>query len=347
MSKEQQPTSNRDISAVIGGSARTIYESAQKQVNEGNLDKSMGLSRTNQFHAPFEYLFVQEGFNIREKLNPARIRMFAECYKAGKFVPPMEVIPKNGRFQILDGHHRYYGAKIALEEGAHLARLELLIFEGDEREAILRMMNAADSERLTALDKASGYLRLRRSGMTIEEIAEARNQSAVQIKKMLLLANAPVEIKDAVRELRIKASPAIELLSECERTGKDPVALLNAAMQASVELGKGSVTPKAIKTASNKPKPLPRKHVDKAITTLMSSAFTTQLRNAVPADVKPDDKGMVEVKLPATDLKDLLAVLEELEKAKAKNEANPEQDKGKKGGKSGKNKPEKPENSAE
>lgn len=347
MSEEQQPTTNRDISEVVGGSARTIYESSQKLVHEGKLDKSKSLSRTNQFHAPFDYLYVQEGFNIREKLNPARIRMFAECYKAGKFVPALVVIPKNGRFQVLDGHHRYYGAKIAIEEGAQLARLDLEIFEGDERDAILRMMNAAESERLTALDKASGYLRLRRSGMTVEEIAEARNQSTLQIKKMLLLANAPVEIKDAVRELRIKASPAIELLSECERTGKDPVALLNAAMQASVELGKGSVTPKAIKTASNKPKPLPRKHVDKAITTLMSSAFTTQLRNAVPADVKPDDNGMVELKLPATDLMELLAALEELEKAKAKNETTPEQGKGKKDGEAENSKPEKPEISTE
>ncbi len=347
MSETTQEQASRDISNVIGGSARTIYESAQKQVNDGKLDKSMGLSRSNQFSAPFDYLFVQEGFNIRERLNEARIRMFAECYKAGKFVPAMEVIPKEGRFQILDGHHRYYGAKIAIEEGALIARLDLVIFEGDEREAILRMMNAADSERLTALDKASGYLRLRRAGMTVEEIAEARNQSPLQIKKMLLLANAPVEIKEAVRTDRIKASPAIEILSECERTGKNPVQLLNAAIQASVELGKGTVTPKAIKSATKKPKALPRKHVERAITTLMSSTFTTQLRNAVPADVKPDDNGMVELKLPATDLKDLLAALEELEKAKAKNEVNPEQDKGKKDGKAGNGQPENPEASDE
>ena len=173
MTEATQEQNNRDISKVVGGSARTIYESAQAQVKSGELDPSLGLSRSNQFSAPFDYLFVQEGFNIRERLNEARIRMFAESYKAGKFVPALEVIPKEGRFQILDGHHRYYGAKIAIEEGALLARLDLVIFEGDEREAILRMMNAADSERLTALDKASGYLRLRRAGMTVEEIAEA------------------------------------------------------------------------------------------------------------------------------------------------------------------------------
>jgi len=340
MTEATQEQNNRDISKVVGGSARSIYESAQAQVKSGELDPSLGLSRSNQFSAPFDYLFVQEGFNIRERLNEARIRMFAESYKAGKFVPALEVIPKEGRFQILDGHHRYYGAKIAIEEGALLARLDLVIFEGDEREAILRMMNAADSERLTALDKASGYLRLRRAGMTVEEIAEARNQSALQIKKMLLLANAPVEIKDAVRSDRIKASPAIEILSECERTGKNPVQLLNAAIQASVELGKGTVTPKAIKSATKKPKALPRKHVEKAITTLMSSSFTTQLRSAVPADVKPDDDGMVELKLPATELQELLAALEELEKAKAKNEVPSDQGKENKDGAQGTGQPE-------
>lgn len=82
----------RDLSQVTGGSARKIYETTQELIKKNQLSSEMSITRTNQFHAPFDFLFVKEGFNIREGLNEEKIRMFAELFKSGKYVPPIEVI---------------------------------------------------------------------------------------------------------------------------------------------------------------------------------------------------------------------------------------------------------------
>jgi ParB family transcriptional regulator, chromosome partitioning protein len=309
---------SKDLSLVVGGSGRKIYDTAQQLVKSGELDPSMALTRSNQFSAPFDYLFIEEGFNIREKLNPERIRFFADTYKAGGYLPALEVIPTNGRFKVMDGHHRYRAAELAISEGAKIARLDLIMFEGDENQAVLRMMNAAEGERLTALDKAGGYKRLLNQGMSLEEIAEARKQSPLQIKKMLMLANAPIAVKNAVRDGQIAPTAAIDILVECEKTGANPSEVLKGAMAHAQQNGKVRATPKSINAATKKPRPLPRKHVESAIGTILGSTFTHQLRSALPSELVAGDAAEIEIKLPAHIGRDLLSALDELEKFKAK-----------------------------
>lgn len=312
-----KPTTSRDVSIIEGGSARRIYENTQSAIKDGKLAPDLSISRTNAFSSPFEFLFVVEGFNIREGLNTDKIRMFADRYKEGKFVPPLEVMPKAGRFQVLDGHHRYFAAELAISEGAVLARLDLQIFEGDEREAVLRMIESTESEQLSPIEKAVAYKRLKTQGMTVEEIATARKQTPLQISKMIMLANAPVRVKEAVRLGQISPTTAMDILVECEKTGQDATKVLEAAIIHAKSVGKERVTPKSVKAVSTKPKALPRKHVDTAIGTLLGSTFATQLRSALPVDAEAKDDDVVELKLPAALGRDLLAALEELEKFKA------------------------------
>ncbi len=312
----------RDLSLVTGGSARKIYETTQELIKTDKLAPEMSITRTNQFHAPFDFLYVQEGFNIREGLNEEKIRMFAELFKAGKYVPPIEVIAVAGRFQVLDGHHRYYGAELAIKEGATIARITLSIFDGDQNEAILRMINSAEGERLTPLEKAGAYQRLRNQGMTVEEIAAARCQSALQISKVLRLATAPIRVKQVVREGLMSATAVIDILIDCEKTGADASVMVDQALANAASSGKARATAKHVKGSSTpKAKPLPRKHVDSAIGTLLNSNFADQLRSALPAEAADGESGEVEVKIPASMGRDLLAALEELFKAKAAQES--------------------------
>lgn len=183
---------------------------------------------------------------------------------------------------------------------------------------MLRMINSAEGERLTALEKAGAYQRLRNQGMTVEEIATARGQSALQISKVLKLATAPLRVKQVVREGLMSATAAIDILIDCEKTGADASATVDQALATAASSGKVRATAKHVKSGSgSKTKPLPRKHVESAIGTLLNSNFADQLRSALPADDAEGESGDVAVKIPASMGRDLLAALEELYKAKA------------------------------
>lgn len=314
------------LAPVTGHTARKMYEQAQEAIKKGELPAEMGITRNNSFLAPLEYLYVVDGYNVREELKDKKIRMFADRYKLGLYVPPIEVRAINGRFQVIEGHHRYHGAHLAKEEGASLARLSLVIFEGDENEAILRMMNSAEGEKLSPLEIAGGYKRLINQGMTEKEIAAARQQSTIQIVKMLKLANASLAVKALIRDGSISATRAIEIIEDCERDGGDPVAIMKDDIAFAKSQGKERATKKHSATARSKPKALPRKHVESAISTLLESNLAQQLRDSLPAEDAENADSDLPVTFKASEARQLLAALEEMNKFKAEAAANAKPD---------------------
>lgn len=314
----EQKKLSKDISTITGNSARQIYEQSQAKIRSGELDPTLALSRKNQISAPYDYLYVLPGFNLREKLNPKRIRRYADLYKKGAKMPALVVFAKSGRFMVIDGHHRYEAIGLAISEGALIERVEIIEFDGSEADALIFMYDAADGERLTAIEKAKGYQRLLDQGLTLEEIAIARDQSQLQIKQMLMLWNAPEVIKDAVRANKVSATAVIHLLIECQRNKTDPVEIIAASIEKAAAAGKTKATAKTFRETVNKPRPLPKKHVTAAIGSLMQSSITTQLRTALPAieDGTQGSKEPISITLPADVGRDLLAALEQLEKAK-------------------------------
>ncbi len=67
-----------------------------------------------------EELYVESGYNIRE-IDQTHVEEFRDAFIAGEHVPPLAVQVTEQSIKIIDGHHRYHGAKLAKEAGTTFA----------------------------------------------------------------------------------------------------------------------------------------------------------------------------------------------------------------------------------
>lgn len=168
-------------------------------------------------------LIEEEGFNPRGAFahdywnRPdvvAHIRGFADAYKAGRFVPPIVVIVRNGDILVRDGAHRRRGALLAIKEGAELALVQVTEFKGDEAEQAKLVLTAADGRTLAPLERAVQYGKLVGWGWSIARIAKEANKTAEHVRTTLPLLDLPIELKQLIAEDVIKATLAKALYDE-------------------------------------------------------------------------------------------------------------------------------------
>ncbi len=80
---------------------------------------------------PLNQLIADPAVHPRTRIRQGTIRQYAESYKEGDTLPPVDVFKSpDGRHFLGDGFHRYYGARAA----GH-ADIAVELFEGDVREA--------------------------------------------------------------------------------------------------------------------------------------------------------------------------------------------------------------------
>lgn len=168
-------------------------------------------------------LIEEEGFNPRGAFahdywnRPdvvAHIRGFADAYKAGRFVPPIVVIVRNGDILVRDGAHRRRGALLAIQEGAELALVQVTEFKGDEAEQAKLVLTAADGRTLAPLERAVQYGKLVGWGWSIARIAKEANKTTEHVRTTLPLLDLPIELKQLIAEDVIKATLAKALYDE-------------------------------------------------------------------------------------------------------------------------------------
>ena len=94
-------------------------------------------------------LYVEIGYNIRE-IDQTHVEEFRDAYIAGEHVPPLAVQVTEQGIKIIDGHHRYYGAKLAQEAGYDI-RLECKDFVGSEADRIAFMVTSSQGRALEPL----------------------------------------------------------------------------------------------------------------------------------------------------------------------------------------------------
>ena len=168
-------------------------------------------------------LIEEEGFNPRGAFardywnRPdvvAHVRGFAESYKAGRFVPPIVVIVRNGDILVRDGAHRRRGAVLAIEEGAQLALVQVTEFKGDEIEQAKLVLTASDGRTLGPLERAVQYGKLVGWGWSVSQIAKEVNKTPEHVRTTLPLLDLPIELKQLIAEDVIKATLALSLYNE-------------------------------------------------------------------------------------------------------------------------------------
>ncbi|WP_228155560.1 hypothetical protein [Klebsiella pneumoniae] len=144
-----------------------------------------------------QLLLEEEGFNTRGAFcenyyeRPdikAGIRVLADAYKRGDYVPPIIVKVIDGKVYVREGHRRRRAILLAIEEGADIQFVQVVEHKGDEAEQSLLIATSNDGLPLSPLERAVIYARLANWGWSDQMIAQRVGRSAehVRIARALL-----------------------------------------------------------------------------------------------------------------------------------------------------------------
>lgn len=162
------------------------------------------------YMVPLDELFIEEGYNVRE-INLAHVEEFRDAFIAGGYIPPLVVEVTETGVKIIDGHHRFLGAKAACEAGTEVQRLECKDFVGSSADKIAYMITSSQGMPLSPIDRGAAYLRLVNQGWSNVEIAQKVKRSESDILQHLQLMECTPYIQKLVREGRLNYALAIEL----------------------------------------------------------------------------------------------------------------------------------------
>lgn len=157
-------------------------------------------------------LYVETNYNIRN-IDQTHVEEFRDAFIAGEHVPPLAVKVTEKGIKIIDGHHRYYGAKLAQEAGYTL-RLECKDFVGSEADSVAFMITSSQGRALLPLERAAAYQRLVNQGLEPAEIAAKVKRSITDVEQHLQLLTVGEPLIEMVRSGEVAATTAVALQRE-------------------------------------------------------------------------------------------------------------------------------------
>lgn len=171
---------------------------------------------------PFASIKLREGFNTRKVYNG--IVELAEMIKAQGLITPLTVdVLKSGDALVEQGNRRWMALKMLWDKGwlktaemQGISQGSIEVFRNDkevsEVDRIKRIISSNHSEPLTAYEIADTIGRLKNYfQMPVKEISKIVGYSRQQVENMLILANEPTEVKEAVAQGILKPTTAIAL----------------------------------------------------------------------------------------------------------------------------------------
>jgi len=178
--------------------------------------------------------FFPQNIKINPDLNgraetPDIEEMIESIFHHGQ-INPVEIRKEAGVPVLVSGFSRYRSIveinKRNLIPGG--LRLKCVYVQCDEKEGFIR--NIAENlhrNATTPLDDAHNCRRLQQWGKTIEEIATLIHQKPAWVKSRLALCEASQEVKEALKNKRIKATAAVTLSKASAQAQKDAVSGTN------------------------------------------------------------------------------------------------------------------------
>ncbi|TDY81461.1 UNVERIFIED_ORG: ParB family chromosome partitioning protein [Pantoea allii] len=157
-------------------------------------------------------LYVETNYNIRD-IDQTHVEEFRDAFIAGEHVPPLAVKVTEKGIKIIDGHHRYYGAKLAQESGYSL-RLECKDFVGSEADSVAFMVTSSQGRALLPLERAAAYQRLVNQGLEPAEIAAKVKRSITDVEQHLQLLTVGEPLIEMVKSGEVAATTAVALQRE-------------------------------------------------------------------------------------------------------------------------------------
>lgn len=182
-------------------------------------------------------LYVETNYNIRD-IDQTHVDEFRDAFIAGEHVPPLAVKVTEKGIKIIDGHHRYYGAKLAQEAGYTL-RLECKDFVGSEADSVAFMVTSSQGRALLPLERAAAYQRLVNQGLEPAEIAVKVKRSITDVEQHLQLLTVGEPLIEMVKSGEVAATTAVALQRE---HGVKASSIAQEQMQKAKAAGKKKLT---------------------------------------------------------------------------------------------------------
>lgn len=195
-----------------------------------------------------------DGFNVRERNEAfdAHVRSLADSMKAEGFKqhkPLAGYVAKEDSLDVLyvyDGHCRYEAALLAINEGAEIKHIPVVVSQAGANieDLTVELVRSNEGKPLTPIEKAVVCKRLLGYGWPITDVAKRLGFTAQYVADLLLLLAAPQRIRKMVANNEVSASVAI---SAVKRDGPAAADKLEAAKVRAQAAGKTKVTAKHIK----------------------------------------------------------------------------------------------------
>lgn len=148
----------------------------------------------------------------RETIDPERVRELAESIRESGLLQPIILRPANGRFEIVAGDRRYLAHKLL-----NLSEIKAIVKDLDDRQTVvIRGIENLQRENLTPSEEGKVYLALKvDGGLSFNEIAKRTGKALATIRRYLLFASQPDEVRRAV-DLKQISLNTLEVLLEIE-----------------------------------------------------------------------------------------------------------------------------------
>ncbi|MFP9227568.1 ParB/RepB/Spo0J family partition protein [Pectobacterium cacticida] len=183
-------------------------------LNQRYASKETGITVRKTHLVPISEIYAEDGYNVRE-LNQAHVDEFRDAFIAGEYIPPLAVEVTERGVKVIDGHHRFAGAKAANEAGHQILRLECKDFVGTEADKIAFMVTSSQGLALTPLERGAAYHRLYNQGWSNSQIAAKVKRSESDIIQHLQLhQDCSPYLKSLVRSGSLNYALAIDINRE-------------------------------------------------------------------------------------------------------------------------------------
>ena len=203
------------------------------------------------FMCPIEDILVLDGFNprIKDEAYYAHVRSIADSMKEEGYYldKPLAgfgaLLGKKPVIYVTEGHCRLAAVKLAVEEGAPITEVPLVLKDKSTtmEDLLVALVRGNDGKRFSPLELAVVCKRLTSFHWKADKIAAKLGITAEYVGQLLTLAGAPHAIREMVQAGQATAAVAIGAIRQ---HGEQAGAVLGDALKVAEATGKSKVTNK-------------------------------------------------------------------------------------------------------
>jgi len=176
------------------------------------------ISRKDYFYLDPTKIVVREGWNPRQEFDTLEDEELKLSIIENGVLEPLEVKRTGDDIVLINGERRLRATLKAISEGNEISGIPCLIQRHtmSDTEAMFLALNTNTGKRLSPLEEADAFVRLRNWNIPVSTIAKRMGKSAPFIYRRLLLIDATPELKEEIKEKKISLTDAERVIKESD-----------------------------------------------------------------------------------------------------------------------------------